>query len=98
MEVLGTPKRKQIKKLLVLASVMLAMFRLIQGFGAGAVTLIATTIVGDIYTTEEREKIQGDLSSGLTFSLHNVYYVVLAFAVICMLLILFIPKKKVESP
>lgn len=42
---------------------MLIVFRLIQGFGAGAVTPIATTIVGDIYTTEERAKIQGYLSS-----------------------------------
>ncbi|MEH7354624.1 MDR family MFS transporter [Neobacillus drentensis] len=41
----------------------LIIFRLIQGFGAGAVTPIATTIVGDIYTPEERAKIQGYLSS-----------------------------------
>ena len=41
----------------------LIIFRLIQGFGAGAVMPIATTIVGDIYTTEERAKIQGYLSS-----------------------------------
>ncbi|MCD4840155.1 MULTISPECIES: MDR family MFS transporter [Neobacillus] len=42
---------------------MLVIFRLIQGFGAGAVMPIATTIVGDIYTAEERAKIQGYLSS-----------------------------------
>ncbi|WP_147531789.1 MDR family MFS transporter [Bacillus marasmi] len=42
---------------------MLIIFRLIQGFGAGAVTPIATTIVGDIYTMEERAKIQGYLAS-----------------------------------
>ncbi|MCL6574309.1 MAG: MFS transporter, partial [Bacillus sp. (in: Bacteria)] len=30
----------------------LIIFRLIQGFGAGAVMPIATTIVGDIYTAE----------------------------------------------
>ncbi|WP_042356407.1 MDR family MFS transporter [Bacillus rubiinfantis] len=42
---------------------MLIIFRLIQGFGAGAVMPIATTIVGDIYTPEERAKIQGYLSS-----------------------------------
>ncbi|MEH7117014.1 MDR family MFS transporter [Neobacillus vireti] len=41
----------------------LIIYRLIQGFGAGAVTPIATTIVGDIYTTEERAKVQGYLSS-----------------------------------
>ncbi|KKK34367.1 MFS transporter [Mesobacillus campisalis] len=42
---------------------LLILFRLIQGFGAGAVTPVATTIVGDIYTKEERAKIQGYLSS-----------------------------------
>ena len=41
----------------------LIVFRLIQGLGAGAVMPIATTIVGDIYTTEERAKVQGYLSS-----------------------------------
>ncbi|WP_282434292.1 MDR family MFS transporter [Bacillus sp. DNRA2] len=41
----------------------LIIYRLIQGIGAGAVTPIATTIVGDIYTMEERAKIQGYLAS-----------------------------------
>ncbi|WP_064092375.1 MDR family MFS transporter [Rossellomorea aquimaris] len=41
----------------------LIMFRLIQGLGAGAVLPMATTIVGDIYSKEERAKIQGYLSS-----------------------------------
>ncbi|WCK54940.1 MDR family MFS transporter [Aneurinibacillus sp. Ricciae_BoGa-3] len=41
----------------------LILFRLIQGFGAGAVQPIASTIVGDMYTLEERAKIQGYLSS-----------------------------------
>lgn len=41
----------------------LIIYRLIQGFGAGAVMPIATTIVGDIYTKEERANIQGYLSS-----------------------------------
>ncbi|WP_194841527.1 MDR family MFS transporter [Sporosarcina obsidiansis] len=41
----------------------LIIYRLIQGMGAGAVMPIATTIVGDIYSTEERAKIQGYLSS-----------------------------------
>lgn len=41
----------------------LIIYRLIQGLGAGAVMPIVTTIVGDIYTTEERAKIQGYLSS-----------------------------------
>jgi len=42
---------------------LLILFRLIQGIGAGAVQPIAMTIVGDLYTTEERGKIQGYLSS-----------------------------------
>lgn len=42
---------------------MLIVFRLIQGLGAGAVMPIATTIVGDMYTMEERAKIQGYLAS-----------------------------------
>jgi len=42
---------------------MLIFYRFLQGFGAGAVMPIASTIVGDIYTKEERAKIQGYLSS-----------------------------------
>ncbi|TCP30548.1 EmrB/QacA subfamily drug resistance transporter [Scopulibacillus darangshiensis] len=42
---------------------LLILFRFIQGFGAGAVQPIALTIVGDLYTMEERAKIQGYLSS-----------------------------------
>ncbi|MFD1705725.1 MDR family MFS transporter [Siminovitchia sediminis] len=41
----------------------LIIFRLIQGVGAGAVMPVATTIVGDIYTAEERAQVQGYLSS-----------------------------------
>ena len=41
----------------------LIFFRLVQGLGAGAVMPTVTTIVGDIYTTEERAKVQGYLSS-----------------------------------
>ena len=42
---------------------MLILFRFVQGLGAGAISPIATTIVGDIYPNEERGKIQGYLSS-----------------------------------
>ncbi|WP_338751377.1 MDR family MFS transporter [Bacillus sp. FJAT-52991] len=41
----------------------LIVFRLLQGIGAGAVMPVAMTIVGDIYTPEERAKVQGYLSS-----------------------------------
>lgn len=43
--------------------VMLIIARFIQGIGAGAIMPIATTIVGDIYSKEERAKVQGYLSS-----------------------------------
>lgn len=43
--------------------VMLIIARFIQGVGAGALTPVATTIVGDIYTKEERAKVQGYLSA-----------------------------------
>lgn len=42
---------------------MLIVFRSFQGLGAGSVMPIATTIVGDIYTKEERARVQGLLSS-----------------------------------
>src|SRR5690625_883656 len=42
---------------------MLIIARFIQGIGAGALMPIAMTIVGDIYSKEERAKIQGYLSS-----------------------------------
>ncbi len=41
----------------------LILFRAIQGLGAGGVNPVATTIVGDIYTLEERGRIQGIFSA-----------------------------------
>ena len=41
----------------------LILFRLIQGIGAGAILPIASTIVGDIYSLEERAKVQGYIAS-----------------------------------
>ena len=41
----------------------LIAFRALQGIGAGAIQPVVTTIAGDIYTVEERAKIQGWLSS-----------------------------------
>jgi EmrB/QacA subfamily drug resistance transporter len=40
----------------------LIVFRGLQGVGAGAVQPVAMTIVGDLYTVEERGRIQGFLS------------------------------------
>lgn len=41
----------------------LIIFRFIQGFGAGAIAPVSMTIIGDIYSKEERAHIQGYLSS-----------------------------------
>lgn len=41
----------------------LILFRFIQGLGAGAVHPMAMTIVGDMYSVEERARIQGWLAS-----------------------------------
>ena len=40
----------------------LVLFRTIQGFGAGSLQSMATTIVGDIYPPTDRAKVQGWLS------------------------------------
>jgi EmrB/QacA subfamily drug resistance transporter len=42
---------------------VLIAFRVVQGLGAGAVQPISMTIVGDLYTLEERAKVQGYLAS-----------------------------------
>jgi EmrB/QacA subfamily drug resistance transporter len=41
----------------------LIVFRGIQGIGAGSIQTLTSTVVGDIYTIEERGRIQGWLSS-----------------------------------
>lgn len=41
----------------------LIVFRAVQGLGAGAIQPIVMTIAGDIYTVEERARIQGYLAS-----------------------------------
>jgi len=41
----------------------LIAFRLIQGVGAGAIQPVAITVVGDLYSLQERGKIQGYLAS-----------------------------------
>jgi EmrB/QacA subfamily drug resistance transporter len=43
--------------------VPLICFRALQGFGAGAIQPIASTILGDIYSPTERAKVQGLVSS-----------------------------------
>ena len=42
---------------------MLIGFRAIQGLGAGSIFTLTYTMVGDIFTLEERPKIQGSLGT-----------------------------------
>jgi EmrB/QacA subfamily drug resistance transporter len=42
---------------------MLIVFRIIQGIGAGGVLPIAVTLAGDLYTIEERGRVQGYVAS-----------------------------------
>ncbi|REG00189.1 EmrB/QacA subfamily drug resistance transporter [Asanoa ferruginea] len=42
---------------------MLIVFRVVQGLGAGAIAPATVTIVGDLYTVEERAKVQGYVAS-----------------------------------
>lgn len=46
----------------------LIAFRLLQGFGAGAIQPVAMTIVGDLYKVEERGRVQGLIASVWAFS------------------------------
>ncbi len=41
----------------------LILFRLIQGVGAGAIQPVGLTVIGDLYSVQERGKIQGYLAS-----------------------------------
>jgi EmrB/QacA subfamily drug resistance transporter len=43
--------------------IQLIIFRVVQGLGAGGIMAVATTIVGDIFTVEERGKMQGLFST-----------------------------------
>ena len=47
---------------------MLVAFRFLQGMGAGAVQPITTTLAGDLYSLEERGRVQGYLSGVWGFS------------------------------
>ena len=41
----------------------LVLFRAVQGMGAGAILTIGFTIIGDIFTLEERSIVQGGIST-----------------------------------
>ncbi len=43
--------------------VMLIAFRAVQGLGAGAIFTVTYTIVGDVFTLEERPRVQGSIGT-----------------------------------
>ncbi|GCF09919.1 MDR family MFS transporter [Dictyobacter arantiisoli] len=90
----------------------LIIFRAIQGLGAGAVLPIVLTIIGDIFTLEERARVQGLFSGvwGLSsvvgpfvgglivdnFSWRWVFFINIPFGLLSMLLLIFTLKETVE--
>ncbi|MBW6411283.1 MDR family MFS transporter [Clostridium weizhouense] len=83
--------------------VQLIIFRAIQGLGAGSILTITFTIVGDIFTLEERSKVQGCLSTvwGVSsllgpfiggffidyLSWHWIFFINIPFGIISILLL-----------
>lgn len=92
--------------------VQLIIFRAIQGLGAGAVQPIVLTIIGDIFSLEERAKVQGLFSGvwgissvvgpaagGLIvdhFSWRWVFFINVPFGIASVLLLAFSLKENVE--
>ena len=90
----------------------LIIFRAIQGLGAGAVLPIVLTIIGDIFTLEERARVQGLFSGvwGLSsvvgpfagglivdhFSWRWVFFINIPFGLVSMLLLIITFKESVE--
>jgi EmrB/QacA subfamily drug resistance transporter len=90
----------------------LVLYRLIQGIGAGALTTIPFTIIGDVFPFEQRAKVQGLISSiwgisGIigplaggfivdTISWHWIFYMNLPFGLISLLLLWASLQEKVE--
>jgi EmrB/QacA subfamily drug resistance transporter len=82
---------------------MLIGFRAIQGIGAGAIFTITYTIIGDVFTIEERPKIQGIISTvwgiaslggpflgGLlivVLSWHWIFFINLPFGILSVILL-----------
>jgi EmrB/QacA subfamily drug resistance transporter len=82
---------------------MLIFFRAIQGLGAGAIFTVTYTIVGDIFTLDERPKVQGYLGmvwgvasiagpfvGGLLIDLmswHWIFFINIPFGILSVILI-----------
>ena len=82
---------------------MLIICRAVQGLGAGAIFTVSYTIVGDIFTLEERPKVQGSLNTvwGIaslagpflggflidTLSWHWVFFINLPFGLLSVVLL-----------
>lgn len=91
----------------------LVVFRLIQGIGAGALATIPFTIIGDVFTFEERGKVQGWMSSvwgisgiigpvtgGLIVDLvswHWIFFMNLPFGLISLFLLRFSLREELEK-
>lgn len=91
----------------------LVLFRLIQGIGAGALTTIPFTIIGDVFEFKQRAKIQGWISSmwgiaGIagplvggfivdTISWHWIFYMNLPFGIISLILLWVSLKEQIEK-
>ncbi|WP_201712906.1 MDR family MFS transporter [Rossellomorea arthrocnemi] len=91
----------------------LILFRLIQGMGAGALTTLPFTIIGDVFTFELRAKMQGWMSSvwgiaGIagplaggfivdTISWHWIFFMNLPFGIISLFLLWTSLKENVEK-
>ncbi|MBP2239597.1 EmrB/QacA subfamily drug resistance transporter [Cytobacillus eiseniae] len=91
----------------------LVLFRLIQGIGAGALTTLPFTIIGDVFEFKQRAKIQGWISSvwgiaGIagplvggfivdTISWHWIFFMNLPFGIISLILLWVALKEEVEK-
>ncbi|MDF0728332.1 MDR family MFS transporter [Cytobacillus sp. S13-E01] len=91
----------------------LVLFRLLQGIGAGALTTIPFTIIGDVFTYEQRAKMQGLMSSvwgiaGIagplaggfivdTISWHWIFYMNLPFGIVSLILLWMALKEDIEK-
>lgn len=91
----------------------LVVFRLVQGIGAGALATLPFTIIGDVFTFEERGKVQalmssvwgisgiiGPLTGGLivdTISWHWIFFMNIPFGIISLFLFILSLHEEIEK-